>query len=222
MHAHARLLRHDRQLLNRRRTPDVRRHHNRVAALFRQPLRQLTGGRGLARTLQAEHQDHARPVRALLQPALGIAEQREQLITNNLDDLLARGQALEDRLIHRPIAHAIDKCLDDLEIDVSFEQRQPDLPEGVLDGRLRQTCFSLEGLEDVLEAMAERVEHQGRSVSLPRLRRGAQTLILLELQKIGQTDSRRCPSFSFFTFKYLRVVAEAGISSGSVSDTDRP
>src|SRR5688572_19933399 len=67
---------------------------------------------------------------------------------------------------------------------------------------------------------------------LPRLRRGerpfgrsssaAQTLILLELQGIGQTDLRRCPSFSFFTFRYLRVVADAGISSGSVSDTDSP
>ena len=79
-----------------------------------------------------------------LQPALGVAEQREQLVANDLDDLLARRQALQDRLIHRAIAHAIDERLDDLEVDVGFEQRQPDFAEGVLDGRLRETCFSPE------------------------------------------------------------------------------
>ena len=144
VHPHAGLLRDDRQLLDRRRAPHVGRHHDRVAALLRQPLRQLAGRRGLARALQPEHQNHARPGRRFLQPALGIAEQREQLIANDLDDLLARGQALQDRLIHRAIAHAIDERLDDLEVDVGFEQRQPDFPEDVLDGRLRETCFSLE------------------------------------------------------------------------------
>ena len=144
VHPHTGLRRDDRQLLDGRRTSHVRRHDNRVAALFRQPLRQLARGRGLARALQPEHQNHARTSRGLLQPALGIAEQREQLIANDLDDLLARGQALEDRLIHRPIAHAIDERLDDLEVDVRFEQRQPDFPEGVLDRGLRETCFSLD------------------------------------------------------------------------------
>jgi hypothetical protein len=139
VHPHAGLCRHDCQLLDGRRTPHVRGHHNRVASLLLQPLRQLAGGRGLARPLLAEHQDHARPGRRLLEPAFGVAEQRQQFIPDDLDDLLARGQALENRLIHRPIAHAIDERLDDLEVDVRFEQRQPDLPEGVLDGRLRQT-----------------------------------------------------------------------------------
>jgi hypothetical protein len=56
VHPHAGLLRHDGQLLDRRRTPHVRRDDNRVAALFRQPLRQLARRRRLARALEPEHQ----------------------------------------------------------------------------------------------------------------------------------------------------------------------
>jgi hypothetical protein len=37
-----------------------------------------------------------------------------------------------------------------------------------------------------------------------------------------QTPERRCPSFSFFVFKYRRVVSDTAISSGSHSDTERP
>ena len=144
VHAHTGLLRHDRQLLDRRRAPHVGRDDDRVAPLLREPLRELAGGRGLARALQPEHQNHARPGAGFLQPALRIAEQREQLIANDLDDLLARGQALQNRLIHRAIAHAIDECLDDLEVDVGFEQREADLAKRLLDGRLRETCFSLD------------------------------------------------------------------------------
>ena len=78
------------------------------------------------------------------QPALGVAEQRQQLVADDLDDLLARRQALEDRLVHRAIAHAIDEGLDDLEVDVGLEQRQPDFPEGGLDGRFGEAGLARE------------------------------------------------------------------------------
>ena len=80
--------------------------------------------------------------RGFLQPALGIAEQRQQLIANDLDDLLRRVQAL-DLDIHRAIAHAIDERLDDLEVDVGFEQRQANLAEHSLNGRLGKTFSPL-------------------------------------------------------------------------------
>ncbi len=89
VHAHTGLRRHNTQLLDRRRAPHVGGHDDRVASLLCEPLGELAGRRGLARALQPEHQDHARPVRRFLQPALRIAEQREQLIANDLDDLLA-------------------------------------------------------------------------------------------------------------------------------------
>ena len=100
VHPHARLLRHDRQLLDRRRAPHVGRDDDRVAPCFAShfaslpvvvvlpepcsPSIKITRGRAL-----------------VSQPALGIAEQREQLIANDLDDLLRRIQALLDLDIHR-------------------------------------------------------------------------------------------------------------------------
>ena len=63
----------------------------------------------------------------LLQSAFGVAEEREQLVADDLDDLLAGRQALQDRLVHRAVADAIDERLDDLEVDVRLEQRQTDL-----------------------------------------------------------------------------------------------
>ena len=54
------------------------------------------------------------------------------------DDLLRRRQALEDFLIDRAIAHAIDERLDDLEVDVRLEQRHPDLAQRGFDGLLRE------------------------------------------------------------------------------------
>ena len=55
-----------------------------------------------------------------------VAEQRNELVPNDLDDLLGRRQALQHRLIGSAIPHAVDKSLDDLEVDVGFEERQAD------------------------------------------------------------------------------------------------
>ena len=95
-----------------------------------------------------------------LQAALGVAEQREQLVADDLDDLLTRRQALEHRLIHRAVTHAIDERGYDLEVDVGLEQGRTDLAERGFDGLFSETCLAAERLEDVLEAGAERVEHE--------------------------------------------------------------
>ena len=133
MHAQRRFLRDDVQLLNRRGTLHVRRHHQRVLALLAQPHRQLARRRRLARALQAEHQDDARTLAGRLEPAFGIPEQRHHLVADDLDDLLRRRQAAEDRLVHGAIADAVDERLDDLEIDVGFEQREANLAQCDLD-----------------------------------------------------------------------------------------
>ena len=161
VHAHAEtgLLRDDVQLLNGRRPLDVGRHEQRVLALLGQPLRQLARGRRLAGALQTQQQDDARPLVARLQSAFGIAEERDHLVADDLDDLLRRRQAPEHVLPQRPIAHAVDERLDDLEIDVGFEQRQADLAERRLHVLGRQPCLAPQGLENVLKAIAERVEH---------------------------------------------------------------
>ena len=82
-------------------------------------------------------------------------------------------QALEDLLIDGAIAHPIDERLDDLEVDVRFEQRHPDLAKRRLDGRFRQPDFAAQGAENALQAVAERFEHVVTPAGAPCLRRDA-------------------------------------------------
>ena len=148
--AETRLLRDDVQLLNRRRPLHVGRHEQCVLALLGQPLRELARGRRLARALQAQQQDHARPLVRRLQSAFGIAEERDHFVADDLDDLLRRRQAPEHILPQRAIAHAVDERLDDLEIDVGFEQREANLAERRLHVLGSQPCLAPKGLENVL------------------------------------------------------------------------
>ena len=155
-------------------------------ALFGQPLRQLAGGCRLAGTLKTEQQNDARPFGACLQSAFGVAEQRDHFVSNDLDDLLRRRQAAEHVLPQRPIAHPVDERLDDFEIDVGFEQRQTNLPQRRFDVLRRQPRLAPQGLENVLETIAQRVEHQ--RVPVPRkVLVLAQTLIVVDVAGICQS-----------------------------------
>src|SRR5918995_4367807 len=116
-------------------------------ALLRQPLRKLACSCRLARALQPEQQDDARPLVTRLQPAFGIAEERDHFVTDDLDDLLRRRQAAQHILPERPIAYAVDECLDDLEIDISFEQGETDLSKRRLHVLGSQPCLAPKGFE---------------------------------------------------------------------------
>ena len=52
-----------------------------------------------------------------------------------------------------------DELLDDLEVDVGLEQREPDLARRARDGLLVETGPPSEVAEGVLESVGERVEH---------------------------------------------------------------
>ncbi len=155
----ASLLADDRELLDRGRAPHVGRDEQRVTALLGEPPTQLARRRRLARPLEAEQQDHARSGGRLRQPALRVAEERQHLVAHDAHDLLRRRQALEDFLIDGAIAHAIDEGLDDLEVDVRFEQRHADLAQRGLDGLLGEPSLAAKGAEHSLETIAERVKH---------------------------------------------------------------
>src|SRR5688500_9147752 len=88
-----------------------------MLALPLQPRPELAGRRGLSRPLQAQKQNDPRRRRVLAKAPFSVTKQREQLVAHNLDDLLSRRQALEHRLVHRPVTNPVDKRLDDLEID---------------------------------------------------------------------------------------------------------
>src|SRR5262249_40912686 len=78
---------------------------------------------------------------------------------NDLDDLLAWRQALQHRLVHRLVANSIDECLDDFEVDVRFEQGEPDFAQRGFYMVRRQPNLAAQRFEDILNARAERLEH---------------------------------------------------------------
>ena len=132
------------------------------------------------------------------QPAFGVAEERQHLVADDLDDLLRRRQAAEDVLPHRPVAHPVDERLDDLEVDVRLEQRQPNLAQRGLDVLRRQPRLAAQGLEDVLKACAEGVEHDALTCSSANAyRSGARTecqtqLAIWSSGRFGQLVVQTC------------------------------
>ncbi len=154
-HAHVGLLAEHGELFDRGGTPHVGRHHERMASLTREPSAQFGGGRRLARALEAEQPAAARGWRMLLQAAFGVAEEREQLVADDPDDLLPRSETAEHGLIHRAVADAVDECLDDFEIDVGLEQREPDLVERRFHLLGREAHLAPQRCEDFLDAGAE-------------------------------------------------------------------
>ena len=130
-----------------------------MASLLRQPLPQLPRRRRLAGALQPEQQDDARPLGRRLQAPFGIAEERHHLVADDLDDLLRRRQAAQHLLAHRAVADAVDEGLDDLEIDVRLEQREPNLAQRGLDQVFGEAPLPAKRLENVLQTCAEGVKH---------------------------------------------------------------
>ena len=131
------------QLLDRRGPVDVAGgDRDRGAVLLTQIAREL-GGRGrLARALQPGHQDHRRRTRREFD-LLGLAaHQRGQLVVDDLDDLLT-GVELADHVgAERPLLDRVGEALDDLEVDVSLQQREPDLTHGAVDVGLGQRAVA--------------------------------------------------------------------------------
>ena len=93
------------------------------------------------------------------EPVSGAAEQLDQLVAHDLDDLLPRRQRLEDVLADGLLADALDEALDDLEVDVGFEEGHAHLAEGLVDILLRQPAVAAEPVEDTREASGQAVEH---------------------------------------------------------------
>ena len=81
---------------------------------------------------------------------------------DDLHDLLARREALQDVLAERALLDRSREVLRDLEVDVRLEQGEPDLAHRLRDGLLVETATA-KPTESALEPVGERVEH-GTSV----------------------------------------------------------
>ncbi len=136
------------ELLDGRGPLHVRGHQIRLLPLALEAPGQLGRGGGLAGALQA-HQHHGhRRFAAQIQPGRLPAQQRRQLLVDDLDDLLGRGQRPHDLFPHRPLPDALDEGLGDLIIDVGFEKRQAHLAQGLPHLGLGELAPAFELLED--------------------------------------------------------------------------
>ncbi len=142
------------QLLDRRRTVDVRRHHHHrlFLALFKE-ARQLAGCRGLARALQTSHQHDCWRYGAQVQVFVGGAHQAFEFGLDDLHERLARCQAARHLGADGAFLDRIDEVLDHRQGDVGFEQRHAHFAQGVFDVVLGQ--FRLAG--DMAQRLRETV-----------------------------------------------------------------
>ncbi|MCY1219796.1 hypothetical protein D9M72_317860 [compost metagenome] len=132
------------QLFDGRRAVDVRgNHQHRLLLALLEEARQLAHGGGLARALQAGHQDHRRRRGVQRQVLVGGAHQLHQFGLDDLHEGLARGQALGNLGTDRPILDFGDEVLHHRQGDVGLEQGHAHLAQGVLDVVLGQ--FGLAG-----------------------------------------------------------------------------
>src|SRR5207248_3191176 len=75
------------------------------------------------------------------------------------NDLLPWRNAAEHFFAERLFFDPCDELLRDLEIDIGFQQREPDLPERVINVGLTDRPVSAKILEDVLKLIAELRKH---------------------------------------------------------------
>ena len=118
------------ELLDRRRTLDVRRHQQRLARPGLSEVHgQLGRGDGLARTLQTGHQQHGRARRSEGDGLALAAHHVHEFVVEHLDQELARLDRRHDLGPRSRLAHALDQVLGHPEVDIGLEQRAANLPQ---------------------------------------------------------------------------------------------
>src|SRR5690606_39306830 len=101
------------ELQNGRRAINVRAgEHHPLALVLLQPLGELGGGGRLAGTLQARQENDDRGLRSEIERTDTRAHQGHELVMNDLDQRLPRGEALVDFLTDDLTPHGIDEFFD--------------------------------------------------------------------------------------------------------------
>ena len=93
-----------------------------------------------------------------LQPALLAAEDRDELLVDDLHHLLRGIERLADLVAERTLAHLRRELLDDGERDVRVQQGATDLADGSVDVRGRELALGAEVAEGLGETIGERAE----------------------------------------------------------------
>ena len=183
------------QLLGRRRTLGVGRHEERAMSVPPGGERELGAGGGLAAALEADEHHHGGRLRLVAQLALLPAQQRHQLLVDDLHDLLAGSERLEHVGTDGALADAVDQGTGDLEVDVRLEEGETHLAHPQLDLLLGQAAAPGERLEDLTEAVGEGFEH-GQPSSPRRARSPASTASRRDSSAAWPSLASKCSSWA--------------------------
>ena len=149
------------KLLDRGRPVDVGRDQpDALLVGLHQQAGELRGGRRLAGALQAGEQDDDRRLRAQVQSRARLTHGPDQLLVQDLDEHLTRGQALLDLRTQRALLDAGDERLDDRQCNVRLEQRHAHLAQRVVDVVLGQAPAPAQGIDRRSQATRQFVEHR--------------------------------------------------------------
>ena len=147
-HRDVQLLANHLELLDCRGAVYVARDEQRAALLLlAQQACELGAVGGFARALQTSHHHNGGRVGRYGQTGGLAAEQADQFLVDDLDDLLGRGQAFQDLGVGRLFGDRLDEILGDLEVDVRLEKRHADFAHGLLDVGLGQASLAAQVLE---------------------------------------------------------------------------
>ncbi len=87
------------------------------------------------------------------------AQQRDQLVADDLDDLLGGRERGEDFGADGFDANLLDQVADDVEVDVGFEQRDANFAQGFGDVLFGERALAAKGLEGALEFVSKVFKH---------------------------------------------------------------
>ena len=142
--------RDDAQLLAGGGAVDVDRDHQGAVAVFRKPAREFAGGGGFAGALQADDEQDAGRLVGEAQLGFVAAEDLDQLVADDFDDLLGGRERHEHLFAHGLLLDIFDELFDNAEVDVGLEQGDADFAQGRVHVFGGEFAFAAQVFEDAL------------------------------------------------------------------------
>ena len=151
------------QLLARGGAVDVHRDQDGPMAALLEPCGQLAAGGGLARALQAGHQNYGRRLRGELETRGVLAQQIDELVAHDLDHLLGGRKRRHHLSAHGLGADVLDQVADHVEVHVGLQHGHADLAHRFLDVFFGQRALAAQIFEDTLKFVCKVFKHRSTS-----------------------------------------------------------
>ena len=161
MHGYVELASERLELVHRGGAAEVGGDEQRALLALAEMQGEFGGGGRLAGALQSDEQQRGGQRRAGDDGAVPLAEQFDELVVNEFDDLLAWGDAAQRVGFGGALLDAGGEVAGDLEVDVGLEEREADFAQRLVDVGVGEPPLVAEPGEHGREFVGERVEHRG-------------------------------------------------------------